>query len=229
MKLQSMISQFASLAPACQLSGVEPLVCVIDDEESVRQSLWRLFHSVRLPVRSFSSATEYLNHGSHDGPCCLVLDVNLPGMNGFELQQALAEASEQMVFVTDHGDVPMCARAMKNGAVDFLIKPLDDKAMLDAVFRALARSRNILVSMAAKAAARTKIARLTPREFAVMQRVVEGMLNKQIAADLGIAEKTIKVHRGRMMHKMGIVSVPDLVRLVLAAGLPEPVRIWSAS
>ena len=142
----------------------------------------------------------------------------MPGLDGFGLQRELEGRAEQIVFLTGFGDVPMCARAMKSGAVDFLSKPVDADAMLDAVARALNRSAELGSAMSVRAKARQKLASFTARERAVFDRVVEGMLNKQIAADLGIAEKTVKVHRGRMMRKAGIVSVSDLVRLAIAAG-----------
>lgn len=202
--------------------GAETLVCVIDDEDAVRQSLCRLLRSARFPVRAFASAADYLAQERHPGPCCLILDVRMPGLDGFGLQETLTGRAAQIVFLTGHGDVPMCARAMKAGAVDFLTKPVDDEILLEAVSRALARSSGILGDIVARATARAKLARLTPRETAVMHRVIAGMLNKQIAAELGSAEKTIKVHRGRMMRKTGVASVPDLFRLALAAGVIEP-------
>lgn len=195
------------------------LVCVVDDEESVRRSLSRLFRSARLPAETFVSAQAYLDRATYDGPSCLVLDVQLPGLDGLELQQALADRKEQIVFITGHGDVPMCTQAMKAGAVDFLIKPVDDKALLAAVRRALERSAEIRKMKAERASARAKLDRLTPREFEVLQRVIAGRLNKQIAAELGSAEKTVKIHRGRVMEKMGVTSVPELVRLAQAAGV----------
>jgi FixJ family two-component response regulator len=197
------------------------LVCVIDDEAAVRQSLWRVFRSAGQPVVTFSSADEFLTQEPHPGPCCLVLDVRMPGLDGFGLQQRLMDRSEQIVFLSGHGDVPMCARAFKSGAVDFLTKPVDDEVLLAAAARALDRSDAILKTRGLSETARQKLTRLTQREAAVMERVVAGMLNKQIAAELGIAEKTIKVHRGRMMRKAGVVSVPELVKLAIAAGRIE--------
>jgi len=199
----------------------EPLVCVVDDEETVRQSLGRLLRSAGLPVRSFASAADFLSAGAHPGPCCVVLDMNMSGMGGLDLQRELAGRTERVVFLTGYGDVPMCARAMKAGAVDFLTKPVDEEILLESVSRALELSAGAIAAMSDRSAACGKLKCLTPRERAVMERVVAGMLNKQIAADLGIAEKTIKVHRGRMMRKAGVVSVPELVRLVLRAGAVE--------
>jgi two-component system response regulator FixJ len=206
------------------------LVCVADDDESIRRSLSRLFRSARLPSETFASAQAYLDRATHDRPSCLVLDVQLPGLDGLELQQALAEREEQIVFITGHGDVPMCTQAMKAGAADFLTKPVDDKALLAAVSRALERSAEIRKTKAERALARAKLDRLTPREFEVLQRVIAGSLNKQIAAELGAAEKTVKVHRGRVMEKMGVTSVAELVRLTQMAGVaPSATRIrWRA-
>jgi FixJ family two-component response regulator len=196
------------------------LVCIVDDDETIRRGLSRLFRSVRIPAEVFASAQEYLDKTPHSGPSCLVLDVCMPGLDGLELQQTLVDRQVQIVFLTGHGDVPMCAEAMKAGAVDFLIKPVDDDELLAAVSRALARSVEIRQSMKDRAAARARLDALTPREFEVMQRVIGGLLNKQIADDLGAAEKTIKIHRGRVMEKMGVASVADLVRLAQAAGVP---------
>ena len=197
------------------------MVCVIDDDPAVCQSLWRLFRSAGLPVVTFDSAMAFLEQAPHPGPCCLVLDVRMPELDGLGLQQRLGDRPERIVFLSGNGDVPMCARAFKSGAVDFLTKPVDDEALLEAVERALEISRANREAMVQREAARARLATLTPREAAVMERVVRGMLNKQIAADLGIAEKTIKVHRGRMMRKAGVVSVPDLVKLAIAAGRIE--------
>ena len=194
------------------------LVCVVDDERSVRQSLERLLRSAGYATQSYASAGDYLAAEPHTGPCCLIVDMHMPDVDGFGLQHELEGRAEQIVFLTGFGDVPTCARAMKSGAIDFLSKPVDDVALLDAVARALNRSAKLGAAMHGRAQARQKIATFTGRERAVFDRVVDGMLNKQIAADLGIAEKTVKVHRGRMMRKAGVVSVPDLVRLAIAAG-----------
>jgi FixJ family two-component response regulator len=150
-----------------------------------------------------------------------VLDLQMPGLNGLDLQLVLEDrgAGEQIVFITGFGDVPSCKQAMKNGAVDFLMKPFDDNDLIDAAARALARARELLRSRAERRAARTQIDKLTPREFEVLRYVIEGFLNKQIAAELKTAEKTIKVHRGRVMQKLGLSSVPDLVRLSQRAGV----------
>jgi two-component system response regulator FixJ len=200
------------------------LVCVVDDDEPVRRSLARLFRSARVTAETFSSAAAYLERVPHDGPSCLVLDVHMPGINGLELQKTLVARETQIVFMTGHGDVPMCADAMKAGAVDFLVKPADDDHLLRAVARALVRSEEIRQRLGERAAARSRLEALTPREFEVMQRVIAGMLNKQIADDLNFAEKTVKIHRGRVMEKMGVTSVADLVRMAQAAGVAPVAR-----
>jgi FixJ family two-component response regulator len=197
----------------------DALVCIVDDEESIRRSLSRLFRSAHLPSEAFASADAYLERAHHDGPSCLVLDVRMPGLDGLTLQQALANREAQIVFLTGHGDVPMCADAMKAGAIDFLTKPVDDEHLLGAVSRALARSIEVRKAATERAAARAKLDSLTPREFEVMQRVIAGLLNKQVADELGAAEKTIKIHRGRVMEKMDVSSVADLVRVAQAAGV----------
>jgi FixJ family two-component response regulator len=143
----------------------------------------------------------------------------MPGLDGLELQQAIADQEAQVVFLTGHGDVPTCASAMKAGAVDLLTKPVDDEELLAAVGRALARSVEARQSRAKKSLARSRIDLLTPREFEVMQRIITGLLNKQIADQLGAAEKTIKIHRGRVMEKMGVTSVAELVRVAQTAGV----------
>ena len=197
----------------------DAMVCIVDDDESVRRSLERLFRSVHLRAKAFASAQAYLDHPAHDGPSCLVLDVRMPGLDGLELQQALRNREVQVVFLTGHGDVPMCADAMKAGAADFLTKPVDHEHLLRAVRRALECSVKARQTFSQRASARALLGTLTPREFEVMQRVIAGRLNKQIADDLGTAEKTVKIHRGRVMEKMHITSVVDLVRIAQAAGV----------
>jgi two-component system, LuxR family, response regulator FixJ len=213
-----MISESPTFATQPAPQDADALVCVVDDDESVRCCFERLFRSVRLPVETFATAGDYLDRRTHPGPVCLVLDVRMPGLDGFGLQKALAGHSEQIIFLTGHGDVPMCAKAMKAGAVDFLTKPVDEEILLSAVSRALVRAREFRATQASHNAARTTLNSLTRRESEVMDCVIAGMLNKQIAARLGIAEKTVKIHRGRMMRKSGCISVPDLVRLVQRAG-----------
>src|SRR5215468_10025288 len=200
------------------------IVFVIDDDPSVRKSLARLLDAARYKTEVFKSASEFLVRSAYQGPSCVIVDVKMPGLNGIALQEALIEngRNEQLVFITGHGDIPMCAQAMKAGAVDFLPKPFRDTELLQCVESALARSADQQRRGAEKAEARRLLDLLTPREFEVMQLVVTGTLNKQIASELGTAEKTIKVHRGRVMKKLGIVSVAELVRLV------ETARVASA-
>lgn len=206
-----------SITPA---AGSDSLVCVVDDDESTRRCLERLFRTASYPVKTFASAGEYLEIETHPGAVCLVLEVHLPGMDGFELQTTLGGRHEQIVFHSSHGDVPMCARAMKAGAVDFLTKPADDSLLLSAVAQALDRSREVGTSRAKQAAAAEILRSLTPRESQVMRCVTVGMLNKQTSAHLGISEKTVKIHRGNLMRKTGTSSVPDLIWLVGKAGDP---------
>ena len=198
------------------------LVFLIDDDTSVRKGVLRLLRSAGYKSEAFASASDFLAREQHPGPACVVVDVRMPGLNGMDLQNVLIQGrrEEQLVFITGHGDILMCAQAMKAGAVDFLPKPFRDTELLQCVERALARSADQRRRSIEKGAARRVLDLLTPREFEVMQLVVTGMLNKQIASKLGTAEKTIKVHRGRVMKKLGIVSVADLVRLVETAQIP---------
>ncbi len=197
------------------------MVLVIDDDESVRKSLKRLLASAGYESEVFKSASEYLKRPPDRGPSCLIVDVKMPELNGIEFQEALIQRrrEEQIVFITGHGNIPMCARAMKAGAVDFLPKPFKSGELLKCVERALARSRDQRHRSAEKDKARRQLDLLTPREFEVMQLVITGMLNKQVGAELGMAEKTVKVHRGRVMQKLEVTSVPELVHLVQTAGV----------
>jgi FixJ family two-component response regulator len=198
------------------------LVFLIDDDASVRKGVLRLLRSAGYKSEAFESASNFLTREQHAGPACVIVDVQMPGLNGIDLQSVLIQRrrEEQLVFITGHGDISMCAQAMKAGAVDFLPKPFRDTELLQCVERALARSADQRRRSIEKGGARRVLDLLTPREFEVMQLVVTGMLNKQIASKLGTAEKTIKVHRGRVMKKLGIVSVADLVRLVETAQIP---------
>ncbi len=192
------------------------LVFLIDDDASVRKGVSRLLRSSGYKNEAFGSASDFLTREQHSGPACVIVDVQMPGLNGMDLQSVLVERrrEEQLVFITGHGDISMCAQAMKAGAVDFLPKPFRDTELLECVQRALVRSAEQRRLCAETAAARRLLDSLTPREFEVMQLVITGMLNKQIASELGTKEKTIKVHRGRVMKKLGVVSVAELVRLV---------------
>ena len=197
------------------------LVFLIDDDASVRKGVSRLLRSVGYKSEAFESASDFLKREQHAGPACMIVDVRMPGINGMDLQEALIQhrRQEQLVFVTGHGDISMCAQAMKAGAVDFLSKPFRDDELLQCVERALLRSAEERLRTTERKKARELLALLTPREFEVMQLVITGMLNKQIAGELGTAEKTVKVHRGRAMQKLRVTSVAELVRLVEKAGI----------
>ena len=199
----------------------QPRVFVVDDDQSVRTSLATLLEAEDYAVEIFSSAVEYLARVPHQGPTCLVLDVQLPGLDGVALQRQLTEEGrmEQIVFITGHGDIPMGIGAMKRGAVDFLPKPFSDDELLSAVAKALARSAEYQQQRGEVVESRARLAKLTPREFDVLRLVIAGLLNKQIAAELGIKLRTIKTHRARVMQKMGVVSVAELVRLAQKAGV----------
>jgi len=189
------------------------VVYVVDDDDSVLRALGRLIRSAGLDVETFSSAAAFMKRKVSDLPACLVLDVRLTGKTGFDLQSDLGEAQRALpiIFLTGYGDVPTSVRAMKGGAFDFLQKPCDDRELLDAIARALARSRQGQAETAERRELQRRVETLTPREREVLALVVTGRLNKQIAVELGAAEKTIKVHRGRMMKKMGAESVAELV------------------
>jgi FixJ family two-component response regulator len=201
-----------------------PAVFVVDDDPSVRKSLTRLLAAAGYAVEAFASARAFLARERPAGPCCLVLDVRMPGLTGLELQEALAAAGRRMsiVFVTGHVDVPMSVKAMKGGAVDLLTKPFDAKDLLSAIERCLARDVQELGEEATVAGIRERVKTLTPRETEVFALVVTGMLNKQIASALGVGEKTVKVHRARVMEKMRARSVAELVRLADRVGVIVP-------
>ncbi len=188
-------------------------IVVVDDDADVRKSLARLIAAAGWEVETLASADECLERLSYDRPACLVLDVRLPGLDGLALQERLIEdkISTPVVCITDHGDVPMSVRAMKAGAVDFLLKPLEEKALLDAIQRAVERDRQQCRERDDTAAVRARAESLTPREREVFDLVVSGLLNKQVAAQLGISEHTVKVHRGRIMKKMCAGSLAKLV------------------
>ena len=187
----------------------------------MRKGLKRLLRSAGYKSEIFESASDFLERDQHAGPACVILDVRMPALNGMDLQETLIQRrrDEQLVFITGHGDISMCAQAMKAGAVDFLPKPFRADELLQCVERALIRSTEQRRRSAEKNEARHLLALLTPREFEVMQFVITGMLNKQIAGELGTAEKTVKVHRGRMMQKLRVSSVAELVRLTEKACL----------
>jgi FixJ family two-component response regulator len=199
----------------------EPRVFVVDDDQSVRTSLANLLATEDYAVEIFANAAEYLARVPHPGPACLVLNVQLPGLNGLALQQQLTEDGrmEQIVFITGHGDIPMGIGAMKRGAADFLPKPFRDDELLTAVARALARSAKDCQQRVEVVESRRRLAKLTPREFEVFQLVIAGRLNKEIGMELDVTLRTIKTHRARVMQKTGVVSVAELVRLAQKAGV----------
>ena len=208
------------------MTSQSPLVFVIDDDESVRKSLKRLLRSANYESEIFESASDFLVRPPHPGPACVVVDVQMPGVNGIDFQKALIQRrrEEQLIFITGYANIPMCTQAMKAGAVDFLPKPFRSRELLKCVEHALDRSAKQRARAAERSEARRLLDLLTPREFEVMQLVVTGMLNKQVGGELGVTEKTIKVHRGRLMQKLGVRSVAELMHVVQRAGVPPPVR-----
>jgi RNA polymerase sigma factor (sigma-70 family) len=208
------------------MTSQSPLVFVIDDDESVRKGLKRLLRSANYESENFESASDFLARPPHPGPACVIVDVQMPGVNGIDFQKALIQRrrEEQLVFITGHGNIPMCAQVMKAGAVDFLPKPFKPRELLKCVDQALDRSAEQRRRTAKRNEVRRLLDLLTPREFEVMQFVITGMLNKQIGGELGVSEKTIKVHRGRLMQKLGITSVAELVQMVQRAEVPPPGR-----
>jgi FixJ family two-component response regulator len=200
------------------VSDPKPLVFVVDDDASVCAALESLLRSAGFTVATFSTPAAFLARRRNDALACLVLDVNLPGTNGLELQHVLREREPALpiIFITGHGDIPMSVRAMKAGAVEFLPKPFQDDELLAAIEQALATARIMRRQHAERADLQARFATLTPREREVMSLVVTGMLNKQVGSALGISEVTVKIHRGQAMHKMQASSVAALVRMAAA-------------
>jgi FixJ family two-component response regulator len=213
-----------SAPPHSSTSAEEAIVFIVDDDASVREALSSLFRSVGLQVETFGSAHEFLRSKLPNAPSCLILDIRLPRLSGLDFQAELAKADIRIpiIFMTGHGDIPMTVRAMKAGAVDFLTKPFRDQDMLDAVTAALERDRNSRDEAKALSELQALFATLSPRERQVMNLVTAGLMNKQIAAEIGLAEITVKIHRGHIMRKMGAKSLPDLVRMAELLGSGPP-------
>jgi FixJ family two-component response regulator len=201
----------------------EPTVLIVDDDPSMRRALTNLFQSVGLRVQAFGSAADVMEAKPPAVPSCLVLDIRLPGSSGLDLQADLAKANihTPIIFITGHGDIPMTVRAMKSGAVDFLTKPVRDQDILDAVRAAIERDRKRRDAEKSVSSMRSRFASLSARERDVLSLVTSGLLNKQVAAELGLAEITVKIYRGQIMRKMGAKSLADLVRMTEALGIPR--------
>ena len=202
----------------------DTVVFIIDDDPSVRKGLSRLLRSVGEAVETFSSAEEFLARKRFDGVGCIILDVQMPGLSGMDLQSELckAEYSMPIVFITGHGDIPMSVDAMRKGAIHFLTKPFDDNDLLKAIREAIDKDRMAKAEQTEVQDIRRRINLLTQREYEILRYVITGMLNKQIAFTLKIAEKTVKIHRGRVMEKLHVGSVAELVRLAAKAGVEPP-------
>jgi FixJ family two-component response regulator len=210
-------------AKQAQANADEPIVRIVDDDPSMRRALTNLFQSVGLKVEAFGSAAEVMDAKPPAVPSCLVLDIRLPGSSGLDLQADLAKANihTPVIFITGHGDIPMTVRAMKSGAVDFLTKPVRDQDMLDAVQAALERDRKRRDAEKSVSGVRSRFESLSTRQRDVLSLVASGLMNKQVAAELGLAEITVKIYRGQIMRKMGARSLADLVRMTDALGIPR--------
>jgi FixJ family two-component response regulator len=210
-----------SISPRNIAGTEEPIVYVVDDDASMREALGNLFRSVGLRVEVFASAPEFLQSKHPDVASCLILDIRLPRQSGLDFQVDLAEAGIliPIIFMTGHGDIPMTVRAMKAGAVDFLTKPFRDQDMLDAVTAAIERDRSSRNEAKILSDLKARFVNLSAREREVMALVTTGLMNKQIAAEIGIAEITVKIHRGHIMRKMAAKSLADLVKMAQALGL----------
>lgn len=207
------------------MPDVKSLIFVIDDDNSVRKSLARLLQSFDYEVETYASAEEYLARESFQGIGCIILDVNLTGMSGLKLQEVLLNKFPQhlpIIFITGKGNVPMSVSALKKGAVNFLLKPFEDKQLLDAIDEAIKLCGDTKKESDEKLRMKLLMDKLTPREFEIFRYILTGMLNKQIAAELNIAEPTVKIHRGNIMHKLGINSAAEMVRIAERLGIPLP-------
>jgi FixJ family two-component response regulator len=210
------------------MTETAPMVFVVDDDPSVRKSLGRLLKTAGYHAKTFASAGEFMRRDAYPGPSCLVLDVQLPDLNGLELQQVLAASAHSLpiIFISGHGDIPTSVRAMKGGALDFLPKPFTAQDLLHVIGEALERNRREQKDHLEISIIQKRLDQLTPREYEVLCGVVAGKLNKQIAAELRVGEKTVKVHRGRVMEKMHADSLAELVRTAEKIGvIPAPVRV----
>lgn len=212
-------------------ASAKPIVFIVDDDISVRESLETLIRFVGWQAETFASAEEFLARPRSTTPCCLVLDISLPDLNGLELQKLIAPDRVDMpiIFITGHGDIPMTVQAMKAGAVEFLTKPIDDDSLLSAIRHAIERSSAALGDENEMQALRDRYASLTPREGEVMKLIVTGMLNKQIGLKLDISEITVKAHRGKLMQKMKADSLADLVKMAVRLGLTPAKNPWNNS
>jgi FixJ family two-component response regulator len=204
----------------------DPIIAIVDDDPSAREGLQSLIRSAGWRVETFVSAQEFLVRPGAEAPSCLVLDLQLPGLSGLDLQKRMAEVGLEIpiVFLTGHGNVPASVQAMKGGAVEFLTKPFDEEVLLQAIQEAIERDRHTRQQHAELRELRDRYASLTARERQVMQQVVSGLLNKQIAAELDITDFTVKIHRGRVMRKMRADSLADLVRMAESLGIRSPKR-----
>ena len=206
------------------MTGTEGTVFIVDDDPSMRKALGRLCQSAGLTVETFASAREFLARGAPESPACIVLDVRMPGLGGLDLQTELTARNIQtpIVFITGHGDIPMSVRAVKAGAVDFLTKPFRNRDLMKAIRDAISKDVRLNASRTERETIERRLRTLTPRERQVFERVIKGMLNKQVAAELGTSEQTIKVHRRRVMEKMEVDSVAELVQAAVTAGALKP-------